>query len=302
MRAIITGASGFVGRHLTETLAANGHEVVAYNRAEFQRALPLGLDNVDVVFHLAGQSFVPESIASPLETYETNIMGTARIARAITNYAKTTGKGPRVIFASSGEVYGNVPFELLPITEETRTNPHNPYAASKAAAEALLLAEYWSFGLDVVIARVFNAIGPRQNTRFAIADFAAQLRRIGDGAPARIAVGNLDAQRDFLDVRDVAAAYLALAERGASGGIYNICSGKPQSLRSLLHALIEISGMEVEILDDPLRMRPTDTPVVVGANFKLCAETGWQPRRSLTTTLEDTLACSRENERVDRTP
>ena len=224
-----------------------------------------------------------------METYEANVIGTARIARAIARHTKTTGERPRLIFASSGEVYGSVPADSLPIDEAMTMNPNNPYAASKAAAELLLLGEHRSFGLDVVIGRAFNAIGPGQSTRFAIADFAAQLIEIRNGAPARLTVGNLDAQRDFLDVRDVASAYVALAQRGAAGGTYNICSGVPRSVRSLLDELISLADVRIEIISDSVRMRPSETPAMFGSNVKLRSETGWLPVRSLTSSLQDIL-------------
>ena len=296
MRVVVTGASGFVGRPLTTLLEASGHEVVRCSRAQIQGTEPLDLAGIYAVVHLAGQAFVPEAIASPIETYEVNVLGTARIARALARHTAASGERPRLIFASSGEVYGNVPADMLPISEATAPNPYNPYAASKAAAEAILLGEHRSFGLDVVIGRAFNAIGPGQNTRFAIADFAAQLVKIGKGAPARISVGDLSVQRDFLDVRDVASAYLALIERGAPGGIYNICSGTPRSIESLLGELIDISGVELAITTDHRRLRTTDLRVVVGSNAKLRTETDWTPTRSLTTSLRDALQWIRDNE------
>ena len=185
---------------------------------------------------------------------------------------------------------------MLPISEATATNPYNPYAASKAAAEAILFGEHRSFGLDVVIGRAFNAIGPGQNTRFAIADFAAQLVKIGKDAPARISVGDLSVQRDFLDVRDIASAYVALIERGASGEIYNIYYGTPRSIESLFDELIGISGVDVASTTDHRRMRTSDLRIVVGSNAKLRAETGWMPTRSHTTSLRGALQWIFDNE------
>ncbi|HUY11151.1 MAG TPA: GDP-mannose 4,6-dehydratase [Candidatus Dormibacteraeota bacterium] len=290
MRALVTGATGFVGGHLTELLEANGADVRRATRAQFEGTQALDLRGIDVVFHLAAQSFVPDAIASPMATYEANVMGTARLARSIAVHAAQTGERPRLVFASSAEVYGDVSAEHLPLCETARTNPRNPYAASKAAAEAILIGERTSFGLDVVIGRAFNAIGPGQRPSFAIASFAAQVAQIARGAAARIAVGNLDAQRDFLDVRDVAAAYVALAQRGVAGESYNICSGVPRSLRSMLDELVRIAGITVEIIEEETLIREADTPILVGDNTKLRTSTQWSPKFELTTSLADALS------------
>lgn len=289
MRALVTGAAGFVGRHLTALLEANAHQVVRCTRAQLAGTQALDLRGIDVIFHLAAQSFVPEAIASPMTTYEANVVGTARLARAIACHTQESGERPRLVFASSAEVYGAVSSADLPLPETTRIKPRNPYGASKAAAEAILVGEHHSFDLDVVIGRAFNAIGPGQRTHFAIASFAAQIAAIAAGAPARIVVGNLDSQRDFLDVRDVAAAYIALAGSGVAGEAYNICSGVPRSLRSVLDQMLRIAGLRVEIAEDSTRIRAADTSVSFGQNAKLRANTAWEPRISMSTSLNDIL-------------
>jgi len=225
-----------------------------------------------------------------MATYEANVMGTARLARAVARHTAESGERLRFIFASSAEVYGVVRSDMLPLFETTCTNPRNPYAASKAAAESVLIAEYNSFDLDVVIARAFNAIGIGQRSQFAIPNFALQLVQVARGAPARIAVGNLEAQRDFLDVSDVAAAYLALAEHGSKGETYNICSGIARNIRSLLDELIEIANVKIEIVEDPSRMRPSDSPVVIGSNAKIRRDTGWSARLDISTSLRNVFA------------
>lgn len=195
MRALVTGASGFVGRYLVDALRREGVDVFAcggphdageehfrIDLADPQR-LRAALDAArpTVVFHLAAQTFVPESVASPLETYEVNALGSARLAEAVRAYAAEPP--PRIVFASSAEVYGAREPSDFPLREALDLRPANPYGASKAAAEAMLLAQARSFGLDVVVARAFNHIGPGQNERFVVASLAGQLARIAAGAP-----------------------------------------------------------------------------------------------------------------------
>ena len=290
MRALVTGAGGFVGHYLVDALRARGDEVFAcggpsdvgtFTRIDLRdgEGLRAALDAArpDTVFHLAAQAFVPESIAAPLETYDVNTFGTARLTQAMRSYAAAGKKMPRLLFTSSAEVYGKCDAGDFPLRETHATNPANPYAASKAAAESILLGEVRGFGLDAVIARSFNHIGPGQSDRFVVASFAAQLARIARGGDAVLRVGNLEAKRDFLDVRDVVAAYLALAESGASGEIYNVCSGVARPIRDALRELIIAAHTPVEVREDPARMRPSDVPLFVGDAAKLRKATGWEP-------------------------
>jgi GDP-4-dehydro-6-deoxy-D-mannose reductase len=299
MRALVTGASGFVGRHLLERLNADGHEAVGTGGPhDVDAGLPIDLRDIDtlraafdiaqpdVVFHLAAQAFVPRAIEAPRETYETNVIGTANVLQALREF-KDRGHKVRFLFVSSAEVYGAQPPPVMPLKETTAANPVNPYAASKAAGEALVLGEVRSFGVDAIITRAFNHIGPGQNERFAVPSFASQLASIAGGSEPVMLVGNLEAKRDFLDVRDVAAAYVALAERGRSGEIYNVCSGTAASMRDILAELIRIAHVPVEVREDPARMRPVDVPLMYGDNAKLRTDTGWQPQIPLRRTLQD---------------
>ncbi len=277
MRALVTGASGFVGRYLVDALRREGADVVACGGPHDAGEEHFRIDLADpqtlraaldaarpaVVFHLAAQTFVPESLASPLETYEANALGSARLAEAVRAYA--AGPPPRIVFASSAEVYGAREPSDFPLREALDLRPANPYGASKAAAEAILLAESRSFGTDAVIARAFNHIGPGQNERFVVASLAAQLARIAAGAPPQLFVGNLAAARDFLDVRDVVAAYIALARDGERGEVYNVCSGRAVSIRDVLRELIAIAGVPVEVREDGARQRVADIPLLVGS-------------------------------------
>jgi GDP-4-dehydro-6-deoxy-D-mannose reductase len=299
MRALVTGASGFVGQHLVERLTADRYETIGTaGPHDADSGLPMDLSDIDtlravldiaqpdVVFHLAAQAFVPRAIEAPRETYETNVTGTANVLQALREY-KDRGHSVRLLFVSSAEVYGAQPQSAMPLTETCAPNPANPYAASKAAGEALVLGEARSFGIDALITRAFNHIGPGQNERFAVPSFATQLAAIAAGSEPVLLVGNLDAKRDFLDVRDVVAAYVALAQRGESGEVYNVCSGTAASMREILAELIRIAHVPVEVREDPSRMRPADVPLLYGDNAKLRAHTGWAPQIPLRRTLQD---------------
>jgi GDP-4-dehydro-6-deoxy-D-mannose reductase len=299
MRALVTGASGFVGRFLVEVLRREGAEVLACGgpHDEFANACVIDMRDADslrlaietfrptVIFHLAAQTFVPAALRTPVETYESNVMGTARLAEVVRRY--TTGSPPRIVFTSSAEVYGVRDPSEYPLRESLDLRPANPYGASKAAAEAILLGESQSCGLDVVIARAFNHIGPGQSERFVVASLTAQLARIAAGGAAQLSVGNLAAARDFLDVRDVVTAYLGLARDGENGEVYNVCSGHAVTIRDLLRELIAIAHVAVEVREDPSRMRSSDVPLSVGNPEKLHARTGWKPRIPLVRSLQD---------------
>ncbi len=300
MRALVTGAGGFVGRFLCARLQSDGAEVFAAggpHDVETHVAIDvLDVDSLhaafdisqpDVVFHLAAQAFVPRAIEAPQETYAVNTMGTANVLAALRAYRDRTKRDVRLLFVSSAEVYGAQPPERMPLAESCAPNPSNPYAASKAAAEALVLGEAHAYGVDAITTRAFNHIGPGQNERFVVPAFAAQLAHIARGAEPVLLVGNLEPRRDFLDVRDVVDAYVALAKTGQSGEIYNVCSGSAISVREILGELIRIAGVPVEVREDPARMRPVDVPLLYGSNEKLCAATGWSPRVALRRTLQD---------------
>jgi GDP-4-dehydro-6-deoxy-D-mannose reductase len=298
MRVLVTGASGFVGRFLVAALRRENADVVAcggpQDEAEY---FPLDLRDPDslraavtaarpdLVFHLAAQSFVPAALESPSSTYDINIVGTARLAEAVRAWAGDSS--PRFIFASSAEVYGPREAHEYPLDEVLERRPINPYGASKAGAEVALLADAHSFGMDVVIARGFNQIGPGQSERFAVPSFAAQLARIAGGAEPQMYVGNLGAARDFLDVRDAVEAYLTLARRGEGAQIYNVCTGRAVTIRDVLRELILLARVPVEVREDPARVRASETPLSVGSPTKLRDASGWQAHISLRRSLED---------------
>jgi GDP-4-dehydro-6-deoxy-D-mannose reductase len=307
MRVLITGAGGFVGPHLVTALRERGHEAVRTERHPAEDSLavdvtqPLELRGAielvrpDAVAHLAALAFVPASIDDPAATFAVNATGTMNVLDAL-RAARGENPSPRVLIVSSGDVYGAHAPAAYPLRETVAPLPRNPYAASKIAAEALALAYARTFGLDVVVTRAFNHIGAGQHKHFAVPSFALQLARIASGGDSLLFVGNLAASRDFLDVRDVCAAYVALLEGGgAAGEIYNVCSGKATTMREVLRQLITIAGVPVEVREDPARMRPADIPLSVGDASKLRDATGWAPRIPLTAALravyED--ACTR---------
>jgi GDP-4-dehydro-6-deoxy-D-mannose reductase len=299
MRALVTGASGFVGGYLTRALAEAGYDVCAAGGPHDADMLAIDLADEDslhaafdiarpdVVFHLAAQTFVPDSLASPLATYDANVLGTARLLSALRAYRGRTKHDPRLLFTSSAEVYGRQADDAFPLRESLAPNPANPYAASKAAAEAVVLGEVRSYSIDAIVTRAFNHIGPGQSDRFVVASFAAQLARIACGGDSKLMVGNLSAQRDFLDVRDVVAAYVALAKDGVAGATYNVCSGAPTSIQTVLRELILAARVPVEVREDPARMRPSDVPVFYGSNESLRATTAWQPHIPLRQSLRE---------------
>lgn len=303
MRILVTGASGFVGRHVLAAARAAGHDPVPaggpHDDAPFGRLDVLDPAAVrravadarpDAIVHLAGQAFVPQSVTDPLGTLAVNATGTANVLDAARAYRDDGGGAIRTLVVSSAEVYGHQRPDRMPLDENTPLRPANPYAAAKCAAEAFGQAWSRAYGLDVVIARPFNHIGPGQDARFVVASFARQLAEIAAGAPAVLRVGNLDAQRDFLDVRDVAEAYLALIANGRSPEVYNICSGRAVAIKEVLRQLIAIAHIPVEVRDDPERMRASDLPLMLGDASKLRAAGGWAPRYSLAASLRDVYA------------
>ncbi|MDE2571195.1 MAG: GDP-mannose 4,6-dehydratase [bacterium] len=313
MRALITGAGGFVGRYLLEALSAGGAEVVATGDGSAPAWLAASagaawaqLDVRDVgavervvaqaapdaIFHLAAQSFVPESLAHPRETFEVNALGTLALCQGLQRL-RARGLDPLLLITSSAEVYGAVAPEAVPIDERRPANPRNPYAASKVAQEAVALASWHAWGVRCVIARAFNHIGPGQSPRFVVPAFARRLAEIAAGGDRVLMVGNLESRRDFTDVRDVVNAYVLLARRGVPGEVYNVCSGYAYAIKDVLRELILLARVGVEVREDPARLRPSDTPVLLGDNAKLRAATAWEPAYRLERTLEEVFAYER---------
>jgi GDP-4-dehydro-6-deoxy-D-mannose reductase len=247
-----------------------------------------------VLFHLAGQTFVPESFRDPATTLTTNMLAQLHICQAVLEHCPAC----RVLVTSSNEVYGMVRPEDVPLDETAPLQPASPYGVSKASQDLLALQYHLSHGLDVVRVRPFNHIGPRQNERFVAASFAQQVAQIEQGQmPPVLRVGDLSAQRDFTDVRDMVRAYLLAVEHAAAGDVYNIGTGAPVAVRHLLDTLLAASSTQIEVQPDPARMRPVNVPVVACNAQRFRARTGWRPEIPLEQTLHDILEYWRSHTR-----
>lgn len=295
MRALVTGAAGFVGPHLSRALEACGDEVVGLDQSNgpdlldgdrwvdtFQQHTP------DVVFHLAGWSDVSGSWQHPTRTFQINALGTLSVLEAARQV-----KVSRVVLISSADVYGPVSPERQPITELHPPQPRSPYGVSKQAAEALGLQYHRAHGLDVVIVRPFNHLGPGQGPQFAAPAFALQIAAAEAHGGGEIAHGDLSAKRDLTDVRDVVRAYRMLAVSGEPGEIYNVCSGTAVAMAELLDMLVAQATVPIRRILDPARLRPVELPVLQGSHAKLTEATGWEPEIPLASTLADVLADAR---------
>jgi GDP-4-dehydro-6-deoxy-D-mannose reductase len=294
---LVTGASGFVGPYLVAALEARGKQVVApAGGAALDLTDRLAVDRFvrevapAEVYHLAALSSVAASFDDPTPAYAVNVMGTLHLLDAVRKHAPQA----RVLVVSSAEVYGGSAPRLF---EHSPLLPASPYAASKAAAEMIAIQHARAYGLHVVRARAFNHTGPGQAARFAVSAFARQIARIEVGRQDPVlGVGNLAARRDFLDVRDVVEAYLALVGAGQAGAVYNVCSGRAIALQELLDGLLAHAKVGITVERDPALFRPLDVPEVCGDPGAIHAATGWQARIPLEKTLADVLAYWRAQE------
>ncbi|MBC7248101.1 MAG: GDP-mannose 4,6-dehydratase [Actinobacteria bacterium] len=315
MRILITGITGFVGSHLTEYALSRGDvEVFGTVRwrsrmeniehlADRVRLVECDLRDAaavrsalaevrpDYIFHLAAQSYVPTSWKAPAETLTTNIISQLNVMEAM----RDLGLQARLHVAGSSEEYGLVFEHETPITEENPLRPLSPYAVSKVAQDMLAFQYHRSYGLDVVRTRAFNHEGPRRGHVFVTSNFARQIAEIEKGVkPPVIEVGNLNARRDFTDVRDMVRAYWLSLEKGQAGEVYNIGSGKVYSIREVLDLLLSYTEREIEVRPVPERMRPSDVELLVCDCSKFRAATGWKPEIPFEKTLRDTLDYWRE--------
>lgn len=309
MRVLITGISGFAGSHLAELMLAKGMEVYGTirwrSRTENIEHIKDKLKLVDCdtndafsvekairevmpdqIYHLAGQSFIPASLSAPSETLITNIIGQVNIFEAIRNLKINPG----IHIPGSSEEYGLVFENELPIRETNSLRPMTPYGVSKVAQDLLGWQYFKTYKLNIVRTRAFNHSGPRRGEVFVESNFSKQIAMIEKGLQGPvIMVGNLQPKRDFSDVRDIVRGYWLAMEKGETGEVYNICSGKPRQIKEVLDILLGMTKVKIEIKQDPTRMRPSDMPTFQGDNTKFRNRTGWSPEFPFENTLKDLL-------------
>jgi GDP-4-dehydro-6-deoxy-D-mannose reductase len=308
-KVFITGIAGFVGSHLSELLLKRGFEVYGLLRARSKTdhiesiINKLHLEDADLldthslyttisrikpdyIFHLAAQSFVPTSWVSPSVTLEVNIVGSANLFEAV----RMAHIDPVIQIACSSEEYGLVHTNEIPITETNPLRPLSPYAVSKVAMDYLGYQYFQSYKIRIVRTRGFNHTGPRRGDTFAESNFAKQIALIEKGKQEPVInVGNLDASRDYTDVRDMVRAYLLVVEKCEPGDVYNICSGSTIKIGDMLKTLLSMTKAKVSVKPDPSRMRPSDVPVLLGDNSKFVNKTGWKAEIPFKKTMEDLL-------------
>jgi len=291
VKALISGAAGFVGRHLTDHLKQNGDDVVGVDRdggpdlldAEGWVRLVSDL-RPDAVYHLGGFSDVGGSWNTPNETFRVNAEGTLNVLQACVSAGVR-----RVVAVSSADVYGRVTLSELPLNEDNPLRPVSPYAASKIAADYLALQAHLGYGLEVMRVRAFNHLGTGQTNRFVAPALAERIALNELEGGEEVPVGNLTPRRDFTDVRDVVRAYRLLIEHGEPGEAYNVCSGHDIAISELADRLVAMAHREMRLEGDPSLQRPVDVPVLRGDYTKLNKATGWEPDIGLDQTLSDLL-------------
>jgi GDP-4-dehydro-6-deoxy-D-mannose reductase len=308
---LITGFNGFVSRHFVNFLEKNrenilvlgvdvqpcdwdlsnyGNVTVKFVQMDLldQRSLEACIApfQPDFILHLASYSSVQFSWANPSLSFTNNMNIFLNLLEVV---RKTTPKS-RILSIGSSEEYGNVSTDMIPLREESPLNPVSPYAVARVSQELLSKVYCQGFGLDIVMTRSFNHIGPGQKDIFVISSFARQLVEIKKGAKeAKLLTGDISVIRDFLDVRDVVQAYAKLFQHGKTGEVYNVCSSEGHTLREIITMMCDILHVEAELETDPKLLRPSDNQIIIGSNEKLVQSTGWHQDIALRTSLADTI-------------
>ena len=310
--ALVTGGAGFVAQWLARALLGRGWDVVAAglgvpptasilnpderrtvrwvesdvrHAADVGRALDVA--RPDAIFHLAGVAYLPAAAADPASAYAVNVLGAVRLLAAVAERHDAGSLDPAVLVVGSGEQYGRHASDEMPLPEGAEQRPLTVYAASKAAQEVAALQMARAHGLRVVATRSFNHSGPGQAPQFLLPALVQRACDARATSARSIAVGNQEPVRDYLHVEDVVGAYLALAERGAPGEVYNVCSGDGVSVGDLVAAVLQRVGVPADITTDPSLVRAVDLPVLVGSPDKLRRATGWSPRRTRVDIIDD---------------
>jgi len=310
LKCLITGITGFAGSHLADYLLSRGdcevHGTMRW-RSRTENITHLAdritthiCDMRDAaamyelmrdlrperIYHLAAQSYVPMSWTAPTETMTTNVIGQTNILEAI----RAVGCSTRVQIAGSSEEYGLVRPEETPIRETNPLRPLSPYAVSKVAQDLMGYQYHQSYGMHIIRTRGFNHTGPRRGEVFVTSNFARQIVRIEKGLQSPvIQVGNLNAVRDFSDVRDTVVGYYLALEKGKPGDVFNVALGKGYRIQEVLDILLSFSTVKIETRQDPKRLRPSDVELLVGDATKLRTETGWEPKYRFEQTMKDLL-------------
>jgi GDP-4-dehydro-6-deoxy-D-mannose reductase len=310
VKCLITGITGFAGSHLAEYLLSRGdchvHGIMRWrsrmdNVAHLEDRIHLHVCDIrdalamneligrlrpDRVYHLAAQSYVPMSWVAPSETLTTNIIGQTNLFEAV----RTTGCASRIQIACSSEEYGLVLPNETPIKETNPLRPLSPYGVSKVAQDLMGYQYHQSYGMHIVRTRGFNHTGPRRGDVFVTSNFARQIAVIEKGRKSPVIhVGNLEAVRDFTDVRDTVVGYYLALEKGVPGEVYNVATGRGWRIREMLDTLLSLSTVNIRTEPDPARMRPSDVELLVGDATKLRDASGWQPKFEFRQTMKDLL-------------
>jgi GDP-4-dehydro-6-deoxy-D-mannose reductase len=299
MRALVTGAGGFVGPYLVAHLRDCGDDVIASDDGgdggdgvdvtdRDATHAAFAADQPEVVYHLAAWSDAGASWTDPTACMRINVEGTVNVLDA----ARACG-ARRVLVVGSAEEYGLVDTGISRVTEEAPLRPITPYGSSKVAASFLALQAWLGRGLETVRVRPFSHTGAGQSPKFVVPAFARRIARAERENASTITIGARDSVRDFSDVRDVVRAYRLLIERGAPGEVYNVCRGEGYSIGDIVDRLVARSGHELRVEVDEALLRPTEVPILVGDPSKLVRTTGWAPTRTLDDTLDDVLAYAR---------